>query len=190
MSSFIKVDEKKYFFEYIITEGYLIYGGIEKYKFEVDRNNLEDLAFTFHDHIKHWQSTEKAHDINKYKFILEFLLTENTYPFELEENAWNEMGLEGEIVAISDAEIIVKLSKGELFIDLKSDNLIKNIVLDSFQENEIELAIGESVELYECDTYYFITEEQRAFWVKTYIDKIEKLNFIYQHNNLETIKII
>ena len=189
MSSFIKIDEKKYFFEYIITEDYLIYDGIKKFKFEVDKNNLQDLVFTFHDHIKHWQSVKENQEIDKHQFILEFLITENNYPFELEENSWTEMGLEGEIISISDSEVIIKLSKGELIIDLISDNVIKNIVLDFFQENLIELEIGERLELYECDMYLFITKEQREFWIKKYVDKIEKLNYIYQHNLLETIKL-
>ena len=189
MSSFIKVDDKKYFFEYIITEDYLMYAGIEKFKFEVDKNNLQDLVFTFHNHIKHWQIVEENQEIDKYKLILEFLITENNYPFELEENSWIEMGLEGEIISISTSEITIKLSKGELIIDLKSDNVIKNLVLDYFQENLIELVIGERLELYECDMYLFITKDQREFWVKKYIDKIEKLNFIYKHNHFETIMI-
>ena len=163
--------------------------GIEKFKFEVDKNNLQDLVFTFHNHIKHWQIVEENQEIDKYKLILEFLITENNYPFELEEDSWTEMGLEGEIISITASEIIIQLSKGELIIDLQSDDIIKNLVLDYFQDNLIKLVIGERLELYECDMYLFIPKEQREFWVKKYIDKIEKLNDIYQHNHLESIKI-
>jgi hypothetical protein len=189
MRSFIKVDEKKYFFEFIIKDGYFKYGVIENYKFEVDKNNLQDLVFTFQDHIQHWMNLEQNQDNFKHQSIIEFLTIESDHSFELEENSWIEMGLEGEIISISTSEIIIKLSKGELFIDLTADNFIKDIVLEQFQENEIELVIGEKLELNECDVFLFLTEEQRQFWVKKYVEKIEKLNNKYQHNQLETIKI-
>ncbi len=185
MNSYLVANNIIHYFVYRETEGYWLYSSEENYKFIASSISLEDLSFTFHSHVNHWESniTERK----KYANLDIFLSQENNYPYELEENSWIEMGLCGRVDSITSKHIIISLLNATLHINLKSNCFLKDIIFNDFNEREEVIAVGSELNLYEADLFLFISADQRKKEIAHYLNKIKILNELYIQSGITKI---
>lgn len=161
MNSYLIKD--KSFYTYEFSENHLYwanegYGDPVKdfFRFEVNSNNLQDLVSTFHSHIQYWEDPTKLDEPFLINGISEFILTQNNYPYEMQESCLNIYGDIGAIVAISEKEIVIAFEKRELHVNLLEISFLKDCI-DNYECRED----GMNVEFDENTIHFFSNEQKK-----------------------------